>query len=54
MMIWFQVGLPLVIFFTALRVTDPILAEAASLDGASSWQTFIHITLRRSAPRFSW
>ena len=50
MMIWFQVGFPLVIFFTALQRTDPILAEAASLDGASPWQSFIHITLPQIRP----
>ena len=50
MMIWFQVGFPLVIFFTALQRTDPTLAEAASLDGASSWQAFIHITLPQIRP----
>jgi raffinose/stachyose/melibiose transport system permease protein len=50
MMIWFQIGFPLVIFFTALQRTDPILAEAASLDGASSWQSFIHVTLPQIRP----
>ena len=50
MMIWFQVGFPLVIFFTALQRTDPILAEAASLDGASPWQSFIHVTLPQIRP----
>ena len=50
MMIWFQVGFPLVIFFTALQRTDPFLAEAASLYGASSWQSFIHITLPQIRP----
>jgi raffinose/stachyose/melibiose transport system permease protein len=50
MMIWFQVGFPLVIFFTALQRTDPALAEAASLDGASPWQSFIHITLPQIRP----
>jgi raffinose/stachyose/melibiose transport system permease protein len=39
-----------VIFFTALQRTDPILAEAASLDGASSWQSFIHVTLPQIRP----
>ena len=50
MMIWFQVGFPLVIFFTALQRTDPALAEAAALDGASPWQSFIHITVPQIRP----
>ena len=50
MMVWFQIGFPLVIFFTALQRTDPILAEAASLDGASPWQSFIHVTLPQIRP----
>jgi raffinose/stachyose/melibiose transport system permease protein len=50
MMIWFQVGFPLVIFFTALQRTDPSLAEAASLDGASPWQSFVHITIPQIRP----
>jgi raffinose/stachyose/melibiose transport system permease protein len=50
MMVWFQVGFPLVIFFTALQRADPTLAEAASLDGASPWQSFIHITVPQIRP----
>jgi raffinose/stachyose/melibiose transport system permease protein len=50
MMVWFQVGFPLVIFFTALQRTDPVLSEAASLDGASPWQSFIHVTLPQIRP----
>jgi raffinose/stachyose/melibiose transport system permease protein len=50
MMVWFQVGFPLVIFFTALQRADPTLAEAASLDGASPWQSFIHVTVPQIRP----
>jgi raffinose/stachyose/melibiose transport system permease protein len=50
MMVWFQVGFPLVIFFTALQRTDPTLAEAASLDGATAWQSFIHVTVPQIRP----
>jgi raffinose/stachyose/melibiose transport system permease protein len=50
MMVWFQVGFPLVIFFTALQRMDPALSEAAALDGASSWQSFIHVTMPSIRP----
>lgn len=50
MMVWFQVGFPLVIFFTALQRTDPTLAEAAALDGASPWQSFVHVIVPQIRP----
>jgi raffinose/stachyose/melibiose transport system permease protein len=50
MMVWFQIGFPLVIFFTALQRMDQTIIEAASLDGASSWQTFIHVTIHQIRP----
>jgi raffinose/stachyose/melibiose transport system permease protein len=50
MMVWFQIGFPLVIFFTALQRMDQTVIEAASLDGASGWQTFIHITIHQIRP----
>jgi raffinose/stachyose/melibiose transport system permease protein len=37
-MIWFQIGYPLVIFMAALQRVDPQILEAASLDGASWYQ----------------
>lgn len=39
-MVWFQVGYPLVIFLAALQRIDPQVMEAASLDGANWWQRF--------------
>jgi raffinose/stachyose/melibiose transport system permease protein len=39
-MIWFQIGYPLVIFLAALQRIDPQILEAASLDGASWFQRF--------------
>lgn len=50
MMIWFQIGFPLVIFFTALQRMDQTIIEAAALDGASGWQTFIHVTVHQIRP----
>lgn len=45
MMIWFQIGYPLVIFMSALQRLDPELYEAASIDGASWLQKFFFITM---------
>jgi raffinose/stachyose/melibiose transport system permease protein len=45
MMIWFQLGYPLVIFMAALQRVDPQLYEAASIDGASWMQKVTRITV---------
>ena len=50
-MVWVQLGFPVVIFMAGLQRVDPELYEAAELDGASWWQRFRHITCRRSGPR---
>jgi raffinose/stachyose/melibiose transport system permease protein len=49
-LVWVQVGFPLVIFFTALQRMDQSITEAAALDGASGWQTFIHVTIQQIRP----
>lgn len=49
-MIWIQLGYPLVIFMSGLQRVDPELYEAASLDGANWWQRFIAITLPSIKP----
>ncbi len=49
-MIWFQIGYPLVIFMAALQRIDPELLEAAALDGASGLQGFFYITLQLIRP----
>ncbi len=49
-MIWFQIGYPLVIFMAALQRIDPELLEAAALDGASGLQGFVYITLQLIRP----
>lgn len=45
MMIWFQLGYPLVIFMAALQRVDPQLYEAADIDGANWWQKVRQITV---------
>ncbi len=50
MTIWFQVGYPLVIFIAALQRIDPVLYEAAELDGASWRQRFFYITVNLIRP----
>lgn len=40
-MIWFQIGYPLVIFLSALQRVDPQVIEAAEVDGASWMHKFI-------------
>jgi raffinose/stachyose/melibiose transport system permease protein len=53
MMIWFQIGYPLVIFMAALQRIDPELYEAAALDGASWFQRFFYITIHLIRPEIS-
>ena len=40
-MVWFQIGYPLVIFLSALQRVDPQVLEAADVDGASWFDKFI-------------
>ncbi len=42
---WRYLGWNLVLYLSALQVIDPTLYEAATLDGASRWQQFRHVTL---------
>ncbi|WP_328747879.1 sugar ABC transporter permease [Streptomyces sp. NBC_00285] len=49
-MVWVQLGFPLVIFMAGLQRADPQLAEAAELDGAGWWRRFWHITLPQIRP----
>jgi raffinose/stachyose/melibiose transport system permease protein len=44
-MVWFQIGYPIVIFMAALQRIDPELLEAASMDGANWIQKFWYITM---------
>ena len=49
-LIWIQLGYPIVIFMSGLQRVDPELYEAASLDGANWWQKFRVITLPSIIP----
>ena len=44
-MVWVQVGYPVVMFMAGLQRVDPELYEAADLDGASWWQKFTRIAV---------
>ncbi|MDX3135175.1 sugar ABC transporter permease [Streptomyces europaeiscabiei] len=49
-MVWVQLGFPLVVFMAGLQRVDPALYEAAELDGAGWWRRFRHITLPQIRP----
>ena len=52
-MIWRNVGFFMLIFYGNLTIIDKNLYEAASMDGASGLQKFIHITINQLKPAFS-
>ncbi|GLW64042.1 ABC transporter permease [Actinomadura rubrobrunea] len=49
-MVWVQIGFPLVVFMSGLQRVDPSLYEAAEIDGASWARRFRHITLPQIRP----
>ncbi|MBT0769029.1 sugar ABC transporter permease [Kineosporia sp. J2-2] len=49
-MVWIQIGYPVVVFMSALQRIDPQLYEAAELDGANWFQRFRAITLAGIRP----
>lgn len=49
-LIWIQLGYPIVIFMSGLQRVDPELYEAAGLDGANWWQKFRVVTLPSIMP----
>ncbi|WP_335972733.1 carbohydrate ABC transporter permease [Streptomyces sp. CA2R106] len=49
-MVWVQLGFPVVIFMSGLQRVDPALHEAAELDGTNWWQRFWHVTLPQLRP----
>ena len=50
MLVWLQIGYPVVIFMSALQRVDPELYEAAELDGAGWWRRFRAITIPQIRP----
>ncbi|MGB3444031.1 MAG: sugar ABC transporter permease [Actinophytocola sp.] len=44
-LVWIQIGYPLVIFMAGLQRVDPQLYEAAALDGANWWQRLWSVTV---------
>lgn len=49
-LIWVQIGYPVVIFMAALQRVDPELYEAAEIDGAGWWARLRAITLPQIKP----
>jgi raffinose/stachyose/melibiose transport system permease protein len=49
-LVWVQLGFPLVVFMSGLQRIDPGLYEAAELDGASWWRRLWHITIPQLRP----
>ena len=48
--LWMYVGYNMIYFLAGLQSVDKQLIEAAQIDGASAWQTFLHITLPQIKP----
>ncbi|GGM31639.1 carbohydrate ABC transporter permease [Dactylosporangium sucinum] len=49
-MVWVQLGYPVVMFMSGLQRVDPELYEAADLDGAGWWQRFTRIAVHQIRP----
>ncbi|MFF2852233.1 carbohydrate ABC transporter permease [Streptomyces sp. NPDC058001] len=43
--LWRQIGYVMVLYVAGLKGIDPMLYEAAKVDGATRWQQFRHVTL---------
>ncbi|MFL6115560.1 MAG: carbohydrate ABC transporter permease [Catenulispora sp.] len=52
-MVWIQLGFPVVVFMAGLQRIDPALHEAAAIDGASWMRRFWNITVPQMRPEFS-
>jgi raffinose/stachyose/melibiose transport system permease protein len=49
-LVWVQIGYPVVMFMAGLQRVDPDLYEAADLDGAGWWQRFTRIAVHLIKP----
>jgi len=43
--LWRQIGYVMVLYLAGLKGIDPVLYEAATMDGANAWQKFTNITM---------
>jgi ABC-type sugar transport system permease subunit len=48
--LWLYVGFNMIYFLAALQSVDRDLVEAAGIDGAGPWRTFLHVTLPAIKP----
>jgi multiple sugar transport system permease protein/raffinose/stachyose/melibiose transport system permease protein len=48
--LWRQVGYIMVLFLAGLKTVDPLLHEAAKVDGATAFERFRHVTLPQLRP----
>ena len=48
--LWMYVGYNMIYFLAGLQSVDKQLLEAAQIDGANAWQTFLHITIPQIKP----
>jgi multiple sugar transport system permease protein len=48
--LWREIGYVMVLYLAGLKGIDPALYEAATVDGASRWQRFRHVTLPQLRP----
>jgi ABC-type sugar transport system permease subunit len=49
-LVWIQLGFPVVVFMAGLQRADPTLTEAAELDGAGWWRRFWHVVVPQIRP----
>lgn len=49
-LIWHGFGWGMLIYYTGIKNIDPIFYEAASIDGASWWTTFLRVTVPLMKP----